>query len=137
MDPRRWTPLTFIAPGRYVDRDPSWAAFDLEGWAEGTYDWIEDPWNGFLDFARRPRRTVSEGAGDCEDFALVAASWSIARGRDGVGLAFCWRPPYPWPTHVIAFDDQFVYSSGDVDRTSVDEWIEDSDYVFALRRRVS
>jgi len=137
MDPRRWTPLTYVAPGRFVDRDPFWADFDLEDWAAAEYQWNQDRWNGFADFARRPRRTVSAGTGDCEDFALVAVSWAVANGREDVGIAFCWKPPYPWPSHVIAFDAERVYSSGDVDRTSVDAWVDESDYVFTLRRRVA
>jgi len=53
-----------------------------------------------------------------------------------VGIAVCWEFPYPWPTHVIAFDDEFVYSSGDVVETSVDGWVRDSTYDGALRRRL-
>jgi len=137
MELRRWTPLAFVAPGRFVDRDAFWADFDLESWADDEYEWTQDRWNGFADFARRPRHTVAGGIGDCEDFALVAVSWAVAQGRDGVGVAFCWKPPYPWPSHVIAFDEECVYSSGDVEPTSVDGWLADSDYVFALRRRVA
>jgi hypothetical protein len=137
MDLRRWTPLSFVAPGRFVDRDPFWDDFDFEGWADGEYDWVEDRWNGYLDLARRPRETVDAGVGDCEDFALVAVSWAVAQGREGVGIAFCWKPPYPWPSHVIAFDAECVYSSGDVEPTGVDEWLAESDYSVALRRRVS
>ena len=71
MDLRRWTPLTFLTPRRYVDEDPFWAEFDLEAWAANRYEWNQDPWNGLLDFAKRPRDTVRAEEGDCEDFALV------------------------------------------------------------------
>jgi hypothetical protein len=37
---------------------------------------------------------------------------------------------------VIAFDEEFVYSSGDIVETSVDEWVRDSKYDGALRRRL-
>lgn len=137
MDVRRWTPFTFVVPGWYVDRDEFWADFDFETWAATEYDWDADRWNGIRDFAREPMETVERGRGDCEDFALVAASWAVADGRDGVGLAFCWKPPYPWPTHVIAYDEDRVYSSGDVERESVADWLADSEYVFAVRRPVS
>ncbi len=141
MELGRWTPFTYVAPGRYVDRDAAgeefWADFDLEGWAREQYDWTQDPWNGFLDFARRPRETIEDETGDCEDFALVAMSWALAQGREGVGLAFCWESPYPWPRHVIAFDDERVYSSGDIEETSVDEWVESSKYQFSLNRRIN
>ena len=136
MELRRWTPLTFLAPGRYVDRDPWWAGFDLEAWADGTYDWVEDDWNGFADFARRPRETVAAGTGDCEDFALVAVAWAVATDREGVGLGFCWEFPTPWPTHVIAYDDERVYSSGHLVAGSVEDWLAGSRYDRVLRRRV-
>ncbi|MFB6310701.1 MAG: hypothetical protein ABEH64_05900, partial [Salinirussus sp.] len=86
-----------------------------------------DAWSGWRDFAARPRETVEPGHGDCEDYALVAVSWAIAHGRDGVGIAFCWNPPWPIPTHVIAYDDHQVYSSGEIEPGTVDEWIKDSD----------
>jgi hypothetical protein len=137
MDPRRWTPLTFLAPARYVDRDPFWTDFDLHAWADDAYTWVPDPWNGLRDFARRPRATVEAGEGDCEDFALVALSWATANGRSGLGLGFCFEPRTPWPTHAIAFDDVEVYSSGDIEPTTVDGWLAGCDtYARAVRRRV-
>lgn len=136
MNVRRWTPLTFVAPDRYIDRDDWWQSFDLRTWSESEYDWTEDAWNGYLDIARHPRECVDVGEGDCEDYALVALSWAVAHDREKLGLAFCWKPPYPWPRHVIAFDEERVYSSGSIVRASVDEWVDDSRYSFALRRRV-
>jgi hypothetical protein len=136
MDLRRWTPLTALVPARYVDYDREWRDFDLRGWSSDEYEWTEDSWNGFRDFARRPADTVAEGRGDCEDYALVAASWAVGNDRPGVGIAFCWELPYPWPTHVVAFDDERVYSSGNVVEASVSEWVETSRYDFAVRRRI-
>lgn len=137
MDLRRWTPFTFITPDRYVDRDDRWKSFDLEEWSRSDYDWTRDPWNGFRDFAQRPPDCVDTGRGDCEDYALVALSWAVANDRDGVGLGFCWAPPYPWPRHVIAYDDERVYSSGRIRETSIEEWLADSRYSYVLKRRVS
>lgn len=137
MELRRWTPLTFLLPNRYVDHDSRWREFDLQGWSETGYEWTQDPWNGLRDFAQRPPETVDSGRGDCEDYALVAVSWAVANSRDGVGLAFCWELPYPWPRHVIAFDDERVYSSGHTVETDVDEWIDGSKYEFAVRRRIA
>jgi hypothetical protein len=137
MDLPRWTPLTYIAPEQYVDSADFWTEFDLERWSRTSYEWTEDPWNGLRDFARRPKETVTAGTGDCEDYALVAASWAVAQGRDGVGLAFCWESPYPWPRHAIAFDAERVYSSGTISRKSVDQWVEESKYVFFVSRRIT
>ncbi|MFB6296013.1 MAG: hypothetical protein ABEH66_04130 [Halobacteriales archaeon] len=136
MELTRWTPLTYVAPGLFVDDGEFWADFDLEEWSRTTYEWTQDPWNGFLDVAKRPRETVADGTGDCEDYALVAASWAAAQGRNGIGLAFCWETPYPWPRHAIAFDAERVYSSGSITESSVDDWVAQSRYVFSVRRRV-
>lgn len=67
----------------------------------------------------------------------MAVSWAVANSRDGVGLAFCWDPPYPWPRHVIAFDDERVYSPGHTVETDVDEWTDNSKYEFVVRRRIA
>lgn len=133
---RRWTPLTYLFPRRYLDTEYAWSDFDLHEWAAERYEWTQDPWNGFRDFASRPRETIDRERGDCEDFALVAMSWAVANDRPGVGLGFCWEQWRPWPTHVIAYDDEAVYSSGHVERTTVDDWLRDSRYTWVLRRRV-
>ena len=131
----RWTPFAVLWPDRYVSDDRDlWSAFDIEEWSRRGYDWVEDDWNGILDFAKRPNETLADGEGDCEDYALVAASWALANDRPGVGLAVCWEWPYPWPRHAIAYDDERVYSSGHVTEESVDEFNEREGYRFALRR---
>lgn len=136
MELRRWTPFTFLFPTKYVETGPYWETFDFETWACNDYEWVEDPWNGFRDFAKRPTETVDLGRGDCEDFALVALSWALSTGRQNVGLGICWQATRPWPTHVIAFDAEAVYSSGNISHETVNEWLEDSKYRFVLRRRV-
>ena len=136
MDVERWTPLTMLFPERYVDTSEFWAEFDLEEWSASQYDWTRDSWNGFRDFAKRPVETISEDIGDCEDYALVAASWAVAHGRAGVGLGFCWDLPYPWPRHVIAFDDDTVYSSGDIVKESVTQYLDRTEYDYCLRRPI-
>ena len=131
----RWTPFAVLWPERYVSDDVDlWSALDIEEWSRRGYDWVEDDWNGVLDLAKRPHETLADGEGDCEDYALVAASWALANDRPGVGLAVCWEWPYPWPRHAIAYDDERVYSSGDVTEESVDEFNEREGYRFALRR---
>ncbi len=136
MDVRRWTPLTFLAPRRFLADTPFGEDQEFQMWARDEYEWTQDPWNGFRDFAQRPADTIETGRGDCEDFALVAISWAVQHDRPGVGLAFCWEWPRPWPTHVIAFDAEYVYSSGSVTKESVPEWLDDSRYDYVLKRRV-
>lgn len=133
----RWTPLTFLMPQRYIDTSDLWEKFDIEEWSSSVYEWKNDPWNGYRDFAKRPAETVSDGEGDCEDYALVAASWALSQGHQGVGLGFCWKRPYPWPRHAIAFDNDYVYSSGKICQESVGKYIDRSQYDYCLRRRLS
>jgi len=64
----------------------------------------------------------------------VAASWALANDRPDVGLAVCWEWPYPWPRHAIAYDDERVYSSGEITEESVEEFNDREGYRFALRR---
>lgn len=137
MEFRRWTPFTYLHPQKFIDHNDFWLEFDLEEWSRSVYEWTEDPWNGFRDFAQRPAETVSSGKGDCEDYALVAASWALAHNHKGVGLAFCWESSYPWPTHAIAFDNERIYSSGSIYKSTVERWIADSKYSFTLKRRVA
>lgn len=137
MDPRRWSPLTYLAPTGTSTATRSGGTFDFRGWADEDYRWVQDRWNGFLDLARRLRVTVAAGAGDSEDFALVAVSWAVANDHDGIGLGFCFEPRNPIPRHVVAYDDTNVYSSGDIEPVSVDAWLADSErYRHVLRRRV-
>lgn len=131
-----WTPLTFCFPKRYVDAGSFWRTFDIETWSREFYDWTQDDWHGLKDFARPPRETVDSGRGDCEDYALVAASWAVANERPDVGLAFCIDETVPWPSHVVAYDAQRVYSSGVIHERSLESYLADSAYVRALRRRV-
>lgn len=134
---RRWTPFTYLFPSRYIDTDYEWSDFDLAEWARERYEWTQNPWNGLRDFATAPAETIEQAKGDCEDFALVALSWAVANDRLDIGLAFCWESNRPWPTHVITYDSESVYSSGSIRRTTIDEWLENARYSFALRRRVN
>jgi hypothetical protein len=133
---RRWTPWVIVAPRRYVGRGDEWGSFDFESWSE-RYEWREDEWNGWVDVARRPDDTVADETGDCEDYALVAASWALARGRTPVGVGFCFTPWLPIPRHAIAYDRDRVYSSGEVREESVDAFLDRTEYAWALRRRLA
>lgn len=137
MEIRRWPPLTILIPARYVDRSDFWTELNIEEWSSEVYKWKQDPWKGYRDFAKRPVETISDGEGDCEDYALVAASCALTQGQQGVGLGFCWKRFDPRPRHVIAFDGEFVYSEGEIRRESVEEHIDRSQYDYCLRWKVS
>jgi hypothetical protein len=132
----RWTPFVVLRPRRYVGRGRQWAALDIEAWSE-RYEWHEDEWNGWLDVARRPDDTVAAETGDCEDYALVAASWALARGRTPVGLGVCFDSWLPIPRHAVAYDRDRVYSSGEITAESLDEYVDRSEYTWAVRRRLA
>lgn len=128
-----WTPLVFAFPRRYLDPDAV-RDLDIEAFA-AAFTWEQDAWNGLKDFAAPVRETVATGRGDCEDFALVAASWAVANERPGVGLGLCWSGPIP--AHAIAYDADRVYSSGRIHETSVAGYRAASRYDRVLRRRLT
>jgi hypothetical protein len=133
---RRWTPWVVVAPRRYVGRGTAWGAFDFETWTD-RYEWREDEWNGWFDIAQSPEQTRTTETGDCEDYALVAASWALVRGRTPVGLAVCFTSWVPVPRHAIAYDRDRVYSSGEVREENVDDYLARTEYTWALRRRLA
>jgi hypothetical protein len=133
---RRWTPFVVAVPHRYVGRGARWGSFDFEAWSD-RYRWSEDEWNGWLDVAQRPVDTVAAERGDCEDYALVAASWALARGRTPVGLAFCFPPRSPVPRHAVAYDRDRVYSSGEITAEHLGVYLDRAGYAWALRRRLA
>lgn len=67
----------------------------------------------------------------------MAASWLTVQARDGVGLAFCSESPLLSPSHVIAFEEERVNSSGSGSEKSNDEGEEDSKCVFFDSRQLT
>lgn len=132
FNPLRVTALVFLYPRPYLDVDAA-GQIDIESWST-AYEWRRDAWKGFRDIAQPVTETIETEAGDCEDYALTAASWARANDRDGIGLAVCFDGVIP--AHVIAFDTERTYSSGDITEESVSAYIERSEYGRALRRRI-
>lgn len=132
----RWTPLVFAFPGQYVERSGFWADVDLLHWSERVYEWTEDGWNGVRDFARTPRETYETGRGDCEDYALVAASALASRGR--TDLHFAIVSDGVLPEHFVLYDaaDQRVFSSGRIYDATLKEYLDQSRYERRVTRRV-
>lgn len=139
---RRWIVLRFsvfswLNPARYIERGEKWANFDLYGWSAEDYEWVSDGPSVFADRASPPGETVASGRGDCDDYALVAASWAASVGESGVGLAICGHTRFGVPrlTHMVAVDDRRVYSSGHIYETSLEEYVAASDdYTWAVPR---
>lgn len=129
----RLTPLVFLWPHPYLDphavRD-----LDFEAWSQG-FEWQQDDWNGLRDIAQPVADTIESMAGDCEDYALVAASWAATHDHDRVGLACCFEGLRP--RHVIAYDAERTYSNGTITQEGVDEFQERSIYDRVICRRIS
>jgi len=137
MAPFSWMVWSF--PNRYVEESYRWRTFDLHDWSRNEYEWKADPPGLWNDRVQRPSDTVRKGTGDCDDYALVAASCSVSKGRRGVGLAvmghYNWGVPVP--THMIAYDRHETYSSGRIRHESPDEFVErDRRYDWVWTRRV-
>lgn len=136
MKLRQWTPFVYARPNKYADPSAVPDGFDLVEWSDDEFEWRQDRWNGLRDLATPPAETVERGYGDCEDYALVAVSWALANDRDGVGIGFCFPSRSPVPRHVVAYDDERVYSSGQIADESPSEWLDGSRYARMLRRSV-
>ena len=136
INPLRWSAVAFLWPRRYIDVDAV-EDINLEAFSD-RYSWRQDAWNGLRDVARPVRETIVDECGDCEDYALVAASCLLRRGVDDVQLAVCFECVWgiPIPRHVVAIENGAVYSSGIIHEMSLEEYLGQSDYWFALRRSV-
>lgn len=123
--------VAFAFPRWFVDRSAV-ADLDIEAFSR-RFDWRQDKWDGFHDTIRPVAKTIDTETGDCEDYALVAASWCLAHDRP-VRLGLCFEG---WAlSHVVAVDAERVYSSGALWNTDLDTYIEDSKYDSVLQRRV-
>ena len=132
--------FAWLFPGRYIRPHGIWDGFDLYEWSKSEYMWASDGPFIWQDKVQLPAETIVRGTGDCDDYALVAASWAKRHGRDDVGLAICGHKRFGIPivTHMIAVDESRVYSSGHIFDGSVDDWLAASDdYDFAWVRQSS
>lgn len=136
MQLHRWTPLVFAFPDYYVERSAFWADVDLVDWSRQTYEWTQDDWNGVRDFAQSARKTYETGQGDCEDYALVAAS--VLASRDRSDLHFAIVSGGVLPEHFVLYDagDQRVYSSGRIYDATFAEYLDESRYTHRVTRRI-
>jgi hypothetical protein len=133
-----WGPFLFLRPEEYVDPEAI-GELDMVTWSDDYYDYKRDRgWWIFGDWIQEPKETILRGKGDCEDYAIVAASWNLREGKD-VWFGWMWEGVWPpYPTHVIAFTDRSVFSSGRIFwDTDVSEYIEMTKYTHYVSRKVS
>lgn len=126
----RWPPRVTAAflrfPGRYLDPDAA-GGIDVVRWSE-EFEWEQDAWSGYRDTVDPVEEVIETARGDCDDYAVVVASWAVARGRDP-SLVLCKEDGQRFTAHVAVWDGERVYSSGDVhDDTDPDEYVEGSQY---------
>lgn len=132
----RWTARSFLQPTRFVAPEALPEGFDLEEWAH-DYRWEPDDWNGYQDTISPIEETVRTARGDCDDFAAVAASWAVREHRERIGFAYLWESGTDWwPTHMVCYDEERVYSSGAIADRGLTDWVAHSDYNWAIRRQI-
>lgn len=134
MSLTRWTPLVFMAPGKYLDTEYDWRSFDLESWSN-YFTYEPDGWNGLNDTTDPPRRTIRREKGDCDDYALVAASWLLGNNHSAK-LVYCYKP-WPFQAHLIAVGNGKTYSTGQIRTQTPAEFLEKSRYTRSLTRRLT
>lgn len=122
----RLTPRLYFDPWHFVEDDERWATIDLEDWSRRTYTWEQDPLTGLLDLTQHPETTYEDGTGDCEDYAVLAASVLVSRGTEPVSIGFVYRLR-SWYAHVVAFTDGRVYSSGEIIDTDFETYASQFD----------
>lgn len=131
---RRWTKWFLMRPHRFVEPEDLPEDFDLEEWTD-EYEYTRDAWGGKIDYVRPIPETVEKGIGDCEDYALVAASYLVGNDASEVGVAFCYdTSSLPWKGHVIAYDEERTYSSGVIRKQTLRAYLAQSDYDLAVTR---
>lgn len=135
LNPTRLTPFVILWPHRYLGDEEFFEDFNFLEWND-EYKWEQDAWSGYRDVAKRPQRTVNTARGDCEDYALVAASWLRANDRPAT-LVVLWRQGSFLGDHVVCYSENTVYSSGEIHwGTSLEKYVEDSEYVRYITREI-
>lgn len=131
----RWTYFVYVFPSHYVEESRKWRERDIEAWSEDHYFWQQDEYNGLKDFAQKPEKTWRTCRGDCEDYALVAASCLTSSGHN-VSICFCGSNLLA--EHVFCYDRDTctIYSSGKIIDSILLEYIADSEYSWVKPRHV-
>lgn len=132
----RHTILFFLFPKRYINRTLFMSETAFKYWSSEKFEWKQDPLWGLLDHVKRPRYLLKPPyQGDCVDYAAVSLGYIYNTDSETAGIAVCFNK-FGFPKHIIAYDDTHVYSSGVITQESVSEYIEESDYLFSVRRPV-
>lgn len=129
------TPLLYVAPHRVLTPDRDWERFHLRGFSH-TFTWEQDPLGGFLDTVQPVAETIDRETGDCEDYAVLAASYLLSETDADVRLAFLWKGLAPTKGHTVVATDDTVYSSGAIYDKTLAEYEAASPYTRSVVRRL-
>ena len=134
---RRWTPFFMAAPRRFLDVQREWGAFDIGWWSANDYEWEEDDWSGLVDISQPVEETLTTGTGDCVDYATVVLSYLSATTDRELSIHACYtKSRLPPKGHLIAFDGERTYSSGEIRRQTPEEYLAGSEYDVMFSRKV-
>jgi hypothetical protein len=128
----RWTAFAFLFPKQYVKSEYSFSAFDVEEF-NSQFNWRSDGWGGLKDTVQDPWNTRRSAAGDCEDYALLIASYLLSETEEDVSLVFLARGR---TFHAVCSTGDAVYSSGEVHEGTLDEYCEEAGYTAIFARTV-
>lgn len=126
-----------LRPQRYLETDRDWSDFDFDVWSYKTYDWEQDDWNGLKDTVQTVTLTIETGAGDCDDYALVAASYLKSETNHDCEIVALYSKFFR-RGHLIVYDisDETVYSSGSIFDKTLDEYVARSAYHWTINRKI-
>lgn len=145
----RLTLFLVLFPNLFIKVKREWADLNLHHWSHDVYSWDSD---GRLDFVSYPEFTYFYQSGDCEDYALVVlctifskakysqagqyGQVSDASGLGEINLCVCGQGYKP--NHAVVEARGRIYSSGEIyNNTTLEEFIEQTDYDWGKRRRVT
>jgi hypothetical protein len=127
------TVLFFHSPEKYLEPMPD--GFNIEMFNGMTYEWKPDPLFGLWDTAQTPSETIEKGAGDCDDYARLAASYLYYQTDSPIDIYLLGRIGWP-PGHIIVSDGVRIFSNGEITRESVEEFKERKGYTASIRSKV-
>ena len=96
------------------------------------FEYEPDPFMRLIDVARKPSTTLDRNSGDCMDWVRLCYSVLQHEGRDPDIYLFI-TPRWP-PLHAIVYDGEYVYSNGNVLEMTPEEYKEQTDRRWMIRR---
>ena len=125
------TALFLAYPWRYLEPVPG---FDPHAF-EDRWTYQADPLGGLWDIARNPQDVIEQGRGDCVDYARLSASWLYHHTGRPIALYVMGRVHNP-PGHLVTYDGECVYSTGDVHAMSIEAYSSQTDRIVVVRRGI-